>query len=1395
MHDNYNYNVDIRGTMTSPTLDLSGFSNPLLTFMWINEATTEIGGKFATIIVYYSENGTDFKALDTLTAAHCTKWELYEKAIPTTTKNIRIQAISNYGGNNTFVDYVHVGDRPLFMPSKLAAPSGSIQTRSAQVTWDAYDGITRFELAWGPKGFDPEQSALQEITQTNFKISNLEPQTEYEFCVRSLYPDGQKSDWSYKQAFTTLPSCPPVTDVKVEKVESTSVTLSWTEKGDAKQWEIEWGPSGFTPGTGNMVRGISTNPYTLENLPSASFLEAYVRGVCGEGDTARWNEYVVKFQTECTNFQIPYFEQFESAISYQENFNTWVYQLANPCWSTKSGKLKENGNSELTDIVPSYSSWMGSEFANNKQRSLAMKATFDRDGIWLLTPTLDLGDGSKSYVLQFDIALTYERSKRAGATNTDDDRFAVLISEDNGETWNKDHVLMLWDNRNSENILKEIPEYGQPVTIDLSGYKGLVKIAFYAESTKSDPYWSNDVNDIFIDNFAVREQAGNYMVAQTVENADYLIAEQENEVLAVVSNQGKNPQKDFKVELLDSKGTVIGQSTWNETLYPGETARIPIRWTPAIKAVEFLSARIDVENDLEKGKTVSFPVKSETIGKDTKINAIGNGFMQLGSAPINFFGSSSQAQMIYFEDELKSVGVITALKFSYSLSLYHKNFPLTIRMGTTEKEAFTHDRDWIKTDSLPIVFQGNIDTLHGEDDLIISLDKAFTYQGGNLVVSIQRGAESPSPDYYSTGEDFWQTRDSRDRMRTLSWIGNEESGGDQIGELSEYYPNVVFYIDSMSAGRIKGQVTDISGSAIEQARVELAGTAVFQNTNAQGSYEINRVLSGTYDVKASKFGYFDSVSKNITVGEMEIATVNFTLKKLPTFQIKGKITSNSGESLRGVSVFLEGYQNYEVSTISDGSYTFYNVYAPKTYTLRIQHPDYAPYDTTLTITEKDLVHDIVLNEIAHPAIGFRAEVSENGNKMDLMWESPASMTQKEMVLDDGNSENGMSASPYQNIRVGNLYRNRETQYIASIRVFGEPHDQDGGETVNLEIYDENRTLLACSEDFIIPANRWTEVRLPYMIKVESDYYVMLNWGDDREYYTNYLSADESGNHANDSLIYYVGKDGVWLNMVKDMAAPSMVFMIRPNVFVEKAAQKSVENFNVWKVEIGKEDTFETWNLLTPEAITATTLPEKDWASYEMGSMHKYAIQTYYSGGIASDFAFCREVMRERIEAPRNLRVSMDALKRALFTWDAPEQGKPLSYVIRIDGVPYKTQNTTYTKPGLANGKHRAEVMAVYQSATSESVSIEFTIGESANEGAVSDYVILYPNPAKDHVYIESGKPLENIRILDLNGKELRKIQKPGKKTLIRLEGLPKGLLLIRTEGHGGLSSTRKLIVL
>lgn len=90
--------------------------------------------------------------------------------------------------------------------------------------------------------------------------------------------------------------CPDPTDLLASDIEMDSALLSWTENGEATSWNIEWGISGFTPGTGTTIE-VDENPYLLEGLTPDTAYDFYVQAICGGAGNSEWGGPTT-FETE-----------------------------------------------------------------------------------------------------------------------------------------------------------------------------------------------------------------------------------------------------------------------------------------------------------------------------------------------------------------------------------------------------------------------------------------------------------------------------------------------------------------------------------------------------------------------------------------------------------------------------------------------------------------------------------------------------------------------------------------------------------------------------------------------------------------------------------------------------------------------------------------------------------------------------------------------------------------------------------------------------------------------------------------------------------------------------------------------------------------------------------------
>jgi protocatechuate 3,4-dioxygenase beta subunit len=142
-----------------------------------------------------------------------------------------------------------------------------------------------------------------------------------------------------------------------------------------------------------------------------------------------------------------------------------------------------------------------------------------------------------------------------------------------------------------------------------------------------------------------------------------------------------------------------------------------------------------------------------------------------------------------------------------------------------------------------------------------------------------------------------------------------------------------FQLVQLALGSITGRVTDaVSGAGVSGVSVSCSGAGSGSATSdASGYYTISGLVSGSYQVSASKSGY-QSQTKSATLVAGGSATVNFQLQQQPVGSITGRVTASvSGGGISGASVSCSGAGSgsatsdasgyYTISSLTPGSYT------------------------------------------------------------------------------------------------------------------------------------------------------------------------------------------------------------------------------------------------------------------------------------------------------------------------------------------------------------------------------------------------------------------------------------------------------------------------------------------
>jgi len=99
--------------------------------------------------------------------------------------------------------------------------------------------------------------------------------------------------WGSTVDFTLTIVSPPMCLVpqglSATNITTTSADLSWTDFASVSLWNIEFGTAGFTPGSGTLQNGLTTNSFNLPGLGINTDYEFYVQSDCGGTSQSVWS--------------------------------------------------------------------------------------------------------------------------------------------------------------------------------------------------------------------------------------------------------------------------------------------------------------------------------------------------------------------------------------------------------------------------------------------------------------------------------------------------------------------------------------------------------------------------------------------------------------------------------------------------------------------------------------------------------------------------------------------------------------------------------------------------------------------------------------------------------------------------------------------------------------------------------------------------------------------------------------------------------------------------------------------------------------------------------------------------------------------------------------------------
>ena len=238
-------------------------------------------------------------------------------------------------------------------------------------------------------------------------------------------------------------------------VADTAVLCTVTPMDNSARWELAYGLHGKK--MKDMLRVETTTLTTrLGGLMLDTIYDVYGRSICGEGDSSIWIG--------------PYSFETPLGLTYEAPFSNSL-----DGWKRYNG-LPDSVFAGVDTLTATASGWTTTQSTSQALSQPHIYCTASTAGAsWLVSPEINLmpQDGTKGIWLSFKAALTSSYNSKYGPTNAAGHKFYVAVSEDNGQTWTKEHTVLWADSITGDEVYTKIPDGdGKTYHLDFREYAG-----------------------------------------------------------------------------------------------------------------------------------------------------------------------------------------------------------------------------------------------------------------------------------------------------------------------------------------------------------------------------------------------------------------------------------------------------------------------------------------------------------------------------------------------------------------------------------------------------------------------------------------------------------------------------------------------------------------------------------------------------------------------------------------------------------------------------------------------------------------------------------------------------------------------------------------------------------
>lgn len=221
--------------------------------------------------------------------------------------------------------------------------------------FETVSNVNSYMIEYGVAGFTKGTGTSFPTSQSGVTIENLNPSTLYDIYITSLCEQGETNFYKISNIATEQSQCTGQVSATLHQWYSTqNIELNFEYSGgNASNYEVEYGPLGFTVGSGTKLTFNSTNGI-IQGIQTNTTYDIYVRAICYQNDISEAEKYTYTTIGSCPK---PIFLS-TTLISGSCNQGTayrnfsWHYDYSNAQSFTISlvsqGGLPQNGNQFIT---------------------------------------------------------------------------------------------------------------------------------------------------------------------------------------------------------------------------------------------------------------------------------------------------------------------------------------------------------------------------------------------------------------------------------------------------------------------------------------------------------------------------------------------------------------------------------------------------------------------------------------------------------------------------------------------------------------------------------------------------------------------------------------------------------------------------------------------------------------------------------------------------------------------------------------------------------------------------------------------------------------------------------------------------------------------------------------